>query len=84
MFSIFTFKSSIFSTVTHVGVEHAARLFSKKAVSVCTIAGVAQSPSEEYMRSLFEKTSSASEVGEEIRAVKKIYALQLSRINETN
>jgi hypothetical protein len=48
--------------VTPVGVDHAALLFAKKAISVCRSAGITQSLSEEYMRSLFEKTSSACEV----------------------
>jgi hypothetical protein len=61
-YSILIFKLFTLCTVAPVGVDHAAGLFAKKAISVCSSAGIAQSLSEEYVRSLFEKTSSASEV----------------------
>lgn len=59
-------------TVTPVGVNHVARLFAEKAVSLCHSAGVEQAPSEECMRSIFEKTSSAYEVSYESSKQDKI------------
>jgi hypothetical protein len=80
-YNILIFNLFTIYTVTPVGVDHAARLFAKKAISVCSSAGIALSLSEEYMRSLFEKTSSACEVSYKNNEENKRYQYILKEIH---